>query len=403
MKKFVALAICAASVAGAMAQKQVVDQAAKMAGKFDKLPEARALIKEAMQNPETAEDVRTYFVAGDLEYSAYDKGILAGQINPSDPQADRMTMARELLDGYNMMMKALPLDAQPDAKGKSGKFGKKIASTVAGHLNDYFNAGGEFYNNKQYPEAYELFTIYADMPDQDWLGKVTPQLAPEQRAQAYYYAGLAAYFSKEPLKATASLKNARLNGYEDPEAQNYVMEIACWQQLANDSTMTQQAKSNIIDVARAGFQKYGLQVPLFFSNLINSLISDGQFGQAYSLMDQEIANNPENGWLYGLRGYVCDVDGKDEASVKYYRKAAELPGSDFETLKNAARKIFRQGQEEWNKIEGNSADAQKARADIRQNYFEVAKAITDKASQMPNADSSIDYIVDAINYMLGIE
>lgn len=403
MKKLVAIALCAATAVGAVAQKQVVDQASKMAGKFDKLPEARALINDAMSNPETANDVRTYFVAGDLEYSAYDKGILAGQINPQDPQAAPLTMAEELLNGYNMMMKALPLDAIPDAKGKSGKYAKKIASTVAGHSNDYFNAGGEFYNNKHYPEAYELFTIYADMPDQEWLGKLAPTLNPEQRAQAYYYGGLAAYFSQQPLKATESLKKARLHGYEDPEAQNYVMEIACWQQLANDSTMANQAKANIIDVARSGYQKYGLQNHLFFSNLINAMIEDNQFAMAYELMDQELAKNPENGWLYGLQGYVYDVEGKDAQAVESYRKAANLPDTDFETMKNAARKIFRQGQEEWNKIEGNSAEAQKARANIRTNYFEAAKAITDKASQMPNADSSIDYIVDAINYMLGIE
>lgn len=403
MKKIVAFAICAASVTGAVAQKAVVDQAAKMSGKFDKLPEARTLIKGAMNDPETAQDVRTYFVAGDLEYSAYDKGTQAAMVNPADPQANPLTMSVELLNGYNWMMKALPLDAVPDAKGKSGKFAKKIASTVASHYGDYFNAAGELYNNKRYPEAYELFMVYGDLPDAEWLGKAAPAVVPEQRALAYYYGGLAAYFSQQPLKATEALKQARIAGYEDPEAQNYVMEIACWQQLANDSTMASQAKANIIDVARSGFQKYGLQVPLFFSNMINSLISDGQFAQAYELMAQEIAKTPDNAWLYGLRGYTYDVEGKNDQSVADYRMAASLPGADFETLKNASRKIFRQGQEEWNKIEGAGADVQKARQNIRTNYFEAAKEITDRAKQLPNADGSIDYIVDAIDYMLSIQ
>ncbi len=401
MKKILTLALCAATVCGAMAQKQSVDQAAKMAGKFDKLNEARGLINGAMQNPETQNDARTYFVAGEVEFDAYDTGFRDAQINPNAPSADPMQMAQELLNGYNYYMQALPLDSLPDAKGKvNPKFSKKIASKVVGHVGDFFNAGGTLYNNKQYPEAYDLFMIYADMPDETRFGKVTVPLTPEQRATAYYYAGLAGYFSQQPMKAVEALKKARLSGYEDPEAQNYVMEIASWQQIAQDSTMADLAKSNIIDVARSGYQKYGVTVPLFISNLVNSMINDGQFAQAFALMDDEIQKNPENSWLYGLRAYVYDVNGKDEESVNDYRKAAALPGADFETLKNAAKKIYRVGSEKLNAIEGNSAEARSARQALKTDYFEAAKGIVDQARQMPNADGSIDYVSDAINYAL---
>lgn len=401
MKKLLTIAICAAAVSGAMAQKAVVDQAAKMSGKFDKLPEARELIKGAISNPETAKDARTYFVAGELEFDAFDNGMKAGMINPQDPSADPETMARELLSGYEMYIQALPLDSVPDAKGKiKPKYVDKIAGKIAAHNGDFFNGGGTLYNNKQYNDAYDMFMIYADMPDASWMGKKAPVLTPEQRAMAYLYAGQAAYFSRQPLKATEALKKARLNGYEDPEAQNYILEIASWQQLAQDSTMADEAKANIIDVARSGYQKYGVSVPLFISNLVNSMINEGQFAQAFGLMDDEIDKNPENAWLYGLRGYVYDVNGNDENSVADYRKAGSLPGADFETLKNAAKKIYRVGAEKLNAIEGNSAEAKAARQDLKVNYFQVAKEIVDRAQGLPNADGSIDYVKDAINYAL---
>lgn len=401
MKKILTLALCATTMFGAMAQKQVVDQAAKMSGKFDKLNEARGLIKGAMGNAETANDVRTYFVAGELEFDAFDNGVKAGMINPQDPSADPETMADELLSGYGYFMKALPLDSIPDAKGKvNPKFSKKIVGKIGGHVGDFFNAGGTKYNNKKYNDAYDLFMIYANLPEATWMGKSAPALTPEQRSLAYYYAGLAAYFSQQPEKATMALKKAREAGYEDPEAQNYVLEIASWQQIAQDSTKADLAKDNIIDVARAGYNKYGVTIPLFISNLVNAMINDGKYNEAFELMDAEIAKNPDNAWLYGLRGYVYDVNGNEEKSEADYRKAASLPGVDFETLKNAAKKIYRIGAEKLNTIEGNSAEAQAARKDLKTNYFEVAKQIVDHARQMPNADGSIDYVSDAINYAL---
>ena len=60
MKKTFIAALCLLTAGSMAAQKKAVDQAAKMAGKPDKIEEARALIQGAMQNPETANDARTY-------------------------------------------------------------------------------------------------------------------------------------------------------------------------------------------------------------------------------------------------------------------------------------------------------------------------------------------------------
>lgn len=403
MKNLFVIALCAAAISPAMAQKQVVDNAAKLSGKFDKLEEARGLINQAMSNPETANDARTYFVAGELEFDAFDNGIKARMINPEAPAADPLAMGTEILKGYEWYLKALPLDSIPDAKGKvNPKYSKKIISKIAGHASDFFNAGGTFYNAKKvYPEAYTAFMIYGDMPDMEFLGKNAPQLPANDRATSYYNAGLSAYFGNELVKAANAFRKARTIGYEDPEGQVYVYEIACWQHLAqNDSTMVEPAKVAIIDVARAGYEKFGVEKPLFLNNLVNYMVSDGQFGQAIAMIDEQIAANPDNAGLYGLRGFVYDRKGDDNSAIDDYRKAAELPTVDFETLKNAAKKIYRTGAEKWNLIEGNSKDAQAARQDVKVNYFEAAKKITDKARQMNPNDPDLDYVIENIDYAL---
>ncbi|MDE7343374.1 MAG: hypothetical protein K2N19_05090, partial [Muribaculaceae bacterium] len=68
MKKVITMALCIAAVGSMSAQKANVDGAKKLSGKFDKIEEARNLIKQAMENPETANDANTYYVAGKIEF-----------------------------------------------------------------------------------------------------------------------------------------------------------------------------------------------------------------------------------------------------------------------------------------------------------------------------------------------
>ena len=95
--------------------------------------------------------------------------------------------------------------------------------------------------------------------------------------------------------------------------------------------------------------------------------------------------------------------GMDTESVADYRKAASMEDADFETLKNAGKKIFRRGTELWNEIEGNSAEANAKRKEVRENYWGRAFEIASKAKMIKPADvsaSDLDYLIDQINYAL---
>ena len=80
-----------------------------------------------------------------------------------------------------------------------------------------------------------------------------------------------------------------------------------------------------------------------------------------------------------------------------YKKAASLPGVDFETLKNAAKKIFKVGTQKWNNIEGATPEQRNA---IKTEYFQYAKDITDKAKGMNADDSDLNYVIENIDYAL---
>lgn len=398
MKRLTTAVLFLAALSTVSAQKVNVDQAEKLSGKTAKLEEARSLIKQAMENPETKDQARTYYVAGKIEMDAFDNGFKTKMLNPDDPSAQGDVMADELLAAYNYFLQAMPLDSLPNEKGQvKPKYSKDIVNKIKGHAQDFFNAGADYYNAKKYyPEAYNAFVIFGSLP-----GTVfQPDAAAvnqEQIATAFYNAGLAASQGSATEASANAFKQARLAGYAQPEA--YIYEIACWQSIAQqDNERGQEASDNIKVVAQAGIDKFGLENPIFLNNLINSMVNDGEIDAAIAKLTDLIAQNPETANLYGLRGYVYDRAEKDDLSEADYRTAASLPTADFETLKNASNKLYRVGTQKLNELEGNSSETNQARENVKNNYFLQAQKFAEQANQMQPGDPYIQNILDSIDY-----
>lgn len=347
-----------------------------------------------------AMDAKQLFELGNNQFKDYDKALGMAAINPQG--ADPNQMGKMLMDGYNYMIKALPLDSLPDKKGKiNPKYSKKIVSTVVGHVNDFFTAGGNYYNQKlYYPQAYEAFMVYADMPDIPAFAKAGETVNEEQRATAYFNAGLAAYSGNAVSESAAAFKKARLNNYKEPEA--YIYEIACWQNMAQkDSTLDAEAQRNINEIAQAGYARFGVDQPVFLNNLINAMIADNRSEEALAMLNKEVAAHPDNANLYGLLGFTYNRLDKEEEAEAAYRKAASLPSVDYETLLRAASRIFRIGTEKLNLVEGNSAEAREQRANLKTNYFETAKTYLEKAKGMASKpDPMLNNLLESVDYAL---
>lgn len=395
MKNFLSLALCIVAVGSMSAQKSNVDAAKKLAGKIDKIEEARQLIGLAKESPETANDPLTYFTAGEIEYKAFDKAKQAAGINPQDPKADPMQMAEELLNGYDNFIKVFELDqVDPKKKLTNDAIGK-----ISGHANDFFNVGGIMWEAKRYyPEAYKAFYTFAELPEMEILGKKAPKFSDADRAQSYFNAGIAAYSGNSVDDAANAFHKAQLLGFEDPNA--YIYELACWQNIAqNDSTRQTQAQERIAQTAKAGYEKFGLAQPVFLNNMINSLVMDEKYDEAISTLSSLIAENPDNINLIGLRAFVYDRAGNDEASINDYNTAAHSPGVDYETLKNAARKYYRTAS---NKL-GNLAQGDVAgKKEIMDNYLLPGVEITKMALQTEDGqyDSDLNNIFENYSWTL---
>lgn len=398
MKKILTFALCMAAVGSMSAQKAVVDQAQKLAGKSDKISEARALINQAIANPETANEARTYFVAGKVEFDAFDDGFKKLAINPNDASINKLDMGNQLINGYNFFLKALPLDSVPNEKGQvKPKFSKDIASRISGHHADFFTYGGEMYNNKHYyPEAYNAFMMYGDIPSYSWASKETKAVPDTTLALAYYYAGIAAYSGNHVADAVKALSKARAKGITDP--QSYVYEIACWQNLSNnDSTLQDQAKKEIEKIATDGYKAFGIKQPLFINSLASAMVDDNRYDEALALVNNQLAQTADEPFLYALRAWVYDRQGNEEKALEDYMKGASYENADVETLNRAARKLYNQGTVVWNSIEGNQPEK---RMDVKTNYWEKAKALLDRALAKDPGNPDSETILDSVKYAL---
>lgn len=394
MKKVALAALCLMCATSMFAQPKVVKNAAKMAGKVDKIEEARALINQAIANPETADDPNTYFTAGMIEWKSFDK--LRAPMMISGDNDFTPEMAEMMLRGYNYLTKALGMN--PDAKLE-----KQIRSEISGHEWDMYLAGMQKYNAKEfYPGAYEGFYYAADIPVSSGM-QGTQQIPDSTRGVAYYYAGLSANAGNQLDKALDAFNKAVALDVKEPNA--FIGQIACWENIAKqDSTKAQQAQAAAMDISRNAYAHFGMENPWFLSKIIDLYVSDGQYQPALDFLAAEMQKYPDNAYLTNLRGWVKGRMGDDEGYVKDYMAAAGMSDATASILVDAATAMCRWAQAVNGSLRGEAGDAA-VQADLVKTYLLPAKDYLEKARGMnpdANVSKKITRVADDIDYQLGL-
>ncbi len=402
MKRIFIAALCLASVGSLMAQKKAVDQANKLAGKPEKIEEARALINGAMQDPETANDARTYYVAGLIEWKTYDTVSMAKQLGQQLPEEVEDALSDQLLNGYDYFQKALELDQIPNEKGKTNVYTKDINNQIAGHNNDFWAAGAQKFNaHKYYPEAYKGFYLAGAIGENPAYAKAVTVLPDTLRAQSFFYAGQAAYSGKAVKEALDAFKKSSDLNYKDPNA--YVFQIACLEYLSKeDSTFQDEANRQIYAVSRAGYEKYGDEPAIFLSNIVDHLAGEGKVQEAMDVVNAKLESKP-TAMLYRLRGWLYGRMENEDALVSDYLQAANMPDADAEICYNSANVIYRYVANHNGALTGNTAEEKAKREELKNKYLLPAEGFAQKAKQLDTdgrLNSKIVNLLDNISYLM---
>lgn len=344
-------------------------------------PGARALIQQALENPETKDDAKTWYTAGLVEERAF-----TGENQKSlkgEPQ-DLPNMYKALLAMHEYYTKTYEIDHQPNDKGKvRPKFEKKISKAYEENLLYYINAGGYYMEQKDFKNALKAFQAFREI-------KRSPLFEGEKIAQpdsnsmmVDFFAIITAYQAGDKQLAIQYGEELKGNGYR----QNEVYQILAQTYIEEGDT------ANYITTMREGLKLFPKE-PYYSVNLINTYIVQNKYDEARTFLTQAIELNPENPQLYDVMGKLYEESNEEEA-IKWFSKALEVDPNYVESLCNIGRIYYNEAVEVSDKEEGGMAAAQKKRTALLNKalpYLEKAYSI--------NPDASY-YLLGNIYYALG--
>lgn len=344
-------------------------------------PEARNLIQQALENPETKDDAKTWYTAGLVEERAF-----TGENQKSlkgEPQ-DLPNMYKALLAMHEYYTKTYEIDHQPNDKGKvRPKFEKKISKAYEENLLYYINAGGYYMEQKDFKNALKAFQAFREI-------KRSPLFEGEKIAQpdsnsmmVDFFAIITAYQAGDKQLAIQYGEELKGNGYR----QNEVYQILAQTYIEEGDT------TNYITTMREGLKLFPKE-PYYSVNLINTYIVQNKYDEARTFLTQAIELNPENPQLYDVMGKLYEESNEEEA-IKWFSKALEVDPNYVESLCNIGRIYYNKAVEVSDKEEGGMAAAQKKRTALLNKalpYLEKAYSI--------NPDASY-YLLGNIYYALG--
>ena len=326
------VALCVAASAS-FAQKKVVNEAQSIAkGSNADFGEARTLIKGALENPETKDDAKTWYVAGFIEDQQFNaeraKQILGQQ--PNEP-----VMYEALYGILPYFQKAYELDQLPNEKGKvKPKYTKDIKSILSANHVYLFNGGAYYFDKQEYKKAYDFFNQYVEISE-------LPMFAGTQTAEkdstfmtVQFYAAAAASLAKDSRLAIAALERAKNTPYRQYDVYQYLCYEYGEARTAQDSVMLEKT-----------FEE-GMQVfpdsAFFLNNLINTYIYSNRNEKALEMLNVAIQKNPNDANLYNVA--VCANKLKDYANAeKNFQIALEKDPNLTDALSNIGRIYYNQG------------------------------------------------------------
>jgi len=397
MKKIVFTTVVCFLVSLSFGQKKAVSAAKnELKNTPPNFTEARSLIKDALTNPETANDAETWYVAGQIENKQFDDQR-ALEILGKKPDEEVMYGALEKILPY--FIKAAALDQLPDDKGKvKPKYLKDIRSNLRANRLYYINAGLYAYDQKNYQTAYDNFKLYGDIPSIDFLKDEKWDLVDTTEMQIRYYAGVAAAAIPDHNAAIAMLEDIKNKGYID---NTVFKENELYQRLASEYNQIKDSTS-FEKIIKEGFTKFPGE-DYYVLNMINLCINTGKFDDAVSYLNKAIAQSPNNAQLYDVLGQIYEADKKTDDAVSNLKKAIELEPNNTDYLSHIGRVYFNLGIEKRTESDDIS-DAAKSKEVFNQalDYFRESKPYFEEVFKLDPKNSSAIFALRSIYYSLNM-
>ena len=386
------VALCVAASSASFAQKKAVKEAQGIA-KGDKadFTEARALIKGALENPETKDDAQAWYVAGfieDQQFSAERTKQILGQ-QPNEP-----VMYEALGAILPYFKKAYELDQLPNEKGKiKPKYSKDIKSILGADHVYFFNGGAYYFDQKDYKKAYDFFNQYLEISELPMFEGTQTAEKDSTFMTVQFYAAVAATQLQDSPIAIKALERAKSSDFRLNDVYQY---LSYEYKQAGDSV-------NYVKTLEEGYAKFPNE-EFFLMSLIDAYIQSSQNEKAISYLNTAIAQKPSDSQLYHALGIVYETGIKDYAKAEEtFKKALEVNPESVESMSALGRIYYNQAvnkQGEANMI--NDSKKFQEELTIAKDLFKQALPYFQKAHEMKPSESEYMVALRGIYYNLNM-
>lgn len=386
MKKLYFLAFGLLAALCADAQMNVVKEAERAMKSGIPYQEVLDIVKPAMSNQETQNYALTWFVPGKAAYKQYDELLALKQFNKL-PDGGAELMPKLLIAGYENFMKAYPLDSLPDAKGKiKPKYSKEMNNLIGGHYSDYVNAGVEFFNTKNYKDAYKAWDIFGNLSENPVFRKAIPNIQADSIVgEIRYNQALAAWQDENLEGALNAFMKAKALGYNKKALYDYAIAVA-----------TQAKKDDVVfELAKEARSLYGKEEPQYLAYIINHFLQTKDFDQAFGIINEAIADEPNNSQYYVIQGILYEnSEGPDaRANAKAsYKKGLDLDSNNAAALYNYGRQLCEDAYALNDKAPAGNEYEQYYNEKIRPLFLEAAGYLEDAYAADPNNRDALKYL-----------
>lgn len=338
-------------------QKKAVSEAERIAK--DSKPdfnEARTLIKGAMENAETKDDAKTWYVAGlieDTQFSTENMKQILGQ------KPDEAVMYEALGNILPYFKESYRLDQLPNEKGKvKPKYTKNIKGTLNANILYYLNGGAYFFDQRNYKRAHDFFEQYLEIADLPFMKGEKAAARDSNFMIVQFYAAIAAMQMDNPQQAIKDLNRAKGTDYRRFDVYQSLCYV--YDQVLKDTVGLEKTLEE-------GMKLFP-DSSYFLNNMINVYISTKRNEQAMQLLNTAISKSPNNPQLYFALGSLYEVGLKDEAKAEEaYKKALDLDPENPSNIFSVGRLYFNQGVSLLDKANSlndqNQYKAEKAKAE----------------------------------------
>lgn len=368
MKKMILLCAAAIMALGASAQMSLVKDLAKKAASNNPAELAEVLegIEPAFTNPESANDVLTWYTAGKAAFGLFDEMYKISLLQPD--AADPEMMSAAVLSGYEFFLKALPLDSVPElnkdgslklnkdgSKKVKTKYSKEIIGSLTSHMNDIVNVGNACLEKEKYDLSAAAYGYFADMAASTFAKSNGLEYADSTIAEIRFLQGYSMYNTQNFDGAYENCAKAYKMGYRNNNITGYLT----------------SALANVVQV----------------------MLDNKEYDKAMAFIDNAISSEPNNAVLYDIKGFTAELKDGVDAALPLYQKAMEVDPTYANGYADAARCYVQKAQDI---VDQNPNASNPELLPKIQPLYDLAIPLLEKAialnPDVPNAKTLLDNI-----------